>query len=437
MAWTVRKPAGSVIVPEVTNPPPLTGGGSSTPGPMTSKAHLPTLEQVEAACDAYCATDPTGATLRWPAKVPLAAGAFVISLGVLLALQRHEFTAPNWGLAVLVAMIVPWVLDMFGLPPMRGEARLRYPLLVAWSTIVIAGVWILGTWWYLNIDFAPFLLVMLVGEMTATAGGRFGAVLMALCIGGIAYSTFWQHHSGNSIWAFAFAVGWLGGLAYRNQARIATELVDAQTQLALQAKQEERRHLAREVHDLIAHSLAVSMLHLSGARLALAAGDTDEAMAALADAEAAGRSAMVEVHRTVGLLGTTGDAPTPCASDLPVLVDGFRRAGMKVCEEVEGDLNDVPLAPGLTAYRLVQESLSNAVKHAPGESVELRVRVDAGSVAIDVRNAVVGHDHSSTDGGNGIRGMTERVELLGGTVSAGNGDGTWKVHARIPWNVPA
>jgi signal transduction histidine kinase len=320
---------------------------------------------------------------------------------------------------------------------MRGDLRLGYPLLTIWSVVVIGGVWALGSWWFLAIDFAPFLLIMLVGEMTATAGGRFGAILMAVCVAGTVFSTTVEHRSGNAIWAFAFVVGWLGGLAYRNQIRIASELVKAQTQLAIQAKQEERRHLAREVHDLIAHSIAVSMLHLSGARLALAAGETDEAIAALSDAEAAGRSAMVEMHRTVGLLGRTGEAPTPSASDLPALVDGFRRAGLEVREEIDGRLDAVPLAPGLTAYRLVQESLSNAVKHAPGLPVDLRVRVDADALSIGVRNPVPGAAPRALSGGHGIRGMTERVELLGGTIVSGNGDGTWNVDAHIPWNVPA
>jgi signal transduction histidine kinase len=178
------------------------------------------------------------------------------------------------------------------------------------------------------------------------------------------------------------------------------------------------------------------MLHLSGARLALAAGDTDEATAALADAEAAGRSAMAEIHRSVGLLGHGDgtDPPTPCAADLPELVDGFRRAGLDVRFCLDGDLAAVPLASGLTAYRLVQESLSNAVKHAPGAAVELNIRVDSDELTIRAVNAVMAATPRASSGGNGVRGMAERAALLGGTVVAGNGDGTWKVDAHIPWS---
>jgi signal transduction histidine kinase len=389
---------------------------------------------VEVAEGVICARDPTGAELRWPARLPLVIGGFVVSVVIMLALERHEFTSPNWGLLVLVAITIPWALDMFDLHLFGAEARFSYPLLVAWCAVVLVGVWSLGDWYRVTVDFAPFLIVLLIGEMTATAGPRFGAGVLVVGIVGVVADI--GQLGTNLIWIFAFVIGWLGGLAYRSQTLIATELFEAQSRLAAQAKEEERRHLAREIHDLIAHSLAVSMLHLSGARLALSAGDTDEAIAALADAEAAGRSAMAEIHRSVGLLGNSdGTAPpTPCAADLPELVDGFRRAGLDVRVCLDGDLAAVPLAPGLTAYRLVQESLSNAVKHAPGASVELLVRVDSDEVTIHAVNAVVTAAPRGPSGGNGVRGMAERAALLGGTVVAGNGDGTWKVDARIPWS---
>jgi signal transduction histidine kinase len=287
---------------------------------------------------------------------------------------------------------------------------------------------------------------VLTGEMAATIAPAFGGVAVAAGSAVVLVLYFVNHFrplSGQVIWIFAFVIGWLGGTAYRSQLKIATELATAQDELASRAAEEERHRLARDIHDLIAHSLAVTMLQLSGARLALEAGDTQEAVAALADAEAAGRAAMAEIHRTVGLLGPGGnESATPCASDLPELVDGFKRAGLEVRFDLEGELSHVPLAAGLAAYRVVQESLSNAVKHAPGVPVAVRVRVQASDVDIRVVNpisqspqAAFGPKESfAPEGaGQGIRGMRERAELLGGTARASNGDGTWKVEAHIPW----
>ncbi len=179
------------------------------------------------------------------------------------------------------------------------------------------------------------------------------------------------------------------------------------------------------------------MLQMSGARLALAAGDTDEALAALADAETAGRSAMAEIHRTVGLLGRddegTMGAPTPCAADVPELVEGFRKAGLDVAFHLDGELGAVPMGTGLAAYRVVQESLSNAVKHAPGAPVDLEFRVSDGEVDVRVVNPIVSDAPASAAVGTGVRGMAERAEAPrrdGGCTC--NGDGTWKVDARLP-----
>lgn len=397
-----------------------------------------------------CLVDPTGSELHWSIKTPQTIGVFVLAIGVILAVERHEFTSPNLGLLLILLIVTPWVLDMLGWPPlMRTEARLRYPTVVLWSVAVIALVYWLGVSYYINIDFAPFVVVVLIGEMASTVGPRFGAVVLAAAWVMLVVQTAVHHFAFESqiIWAFAFLLGWLGGTAYRNQLQIATELAKAQEELAEKAAEDERHRLAREVHDLIAHSLAVTMLQLSGARLALQAGDTEEAVAALSDAESAGRAAMAEIHRTVGLLGPGGDEPpTPCASDLPGLVDGFKRAGLEVRFDLHGDLSQVPLAAGLATYRVVQESLSNAVKHAPGAPVTVQVRVETCDVDIRVVNPVTQapspapgpNGSSATDSaGQGIRGMSERAELLGGTARACNGDGTWKVEAHIPWNHPA
>jgi signal transduction histidine kinase len=365
---------------------------------------------------------------------------FALGLGIAVAIQRHEFTQPNWGLLAIAIVILPWILDIFGEPiALMRERRFEWPMLAAWSAVVLAGVMWLVVDYHVSNDFAPFIMTLLVGEMTAVAGPKFGSVVCVVSIGLlVTYSAFYNA-SGMYIWGFAFVVGWMGGAAFRQQVQSTFELSQAQTQLAEQAVEEERHRLARDIHDLIAHSLAVTMLQMTGARLALKAGDTEEALAALEDAEVAGRSAMAEIHRTVSLLGApdakSAQFATPSATELPRLVEGFRRAGLEIDFELDGDLVAVPMATGLASYRLVQESLSNAVKHAPGAAVRLHVSVTDTDIRINVVNAVVVGAVPSTSGGLGLRGMAERAELLGGRATAGNGDGTWKVDASLPLEV--
>jgi signal transduction histidine kinase len=387
--------------------------------------------------DRACPTDPEDGELPWSERIPQAIGLFAFCVAIVVAFERHEFTRPNLGLLAIGVVVVPWILDIFGEPvAFMRQRRFELPMLAAWAVLVLAGIGWLVAGYPVSNDFAPFLVILLVGEMTATGGPRFGGVVCLASIGLlIAYCLTADEH-GMYIWAFAFAVGWMGGAAFRRQEEIHLELTQAQTRLAVQAVEEERHRLARDIHDLIAHSLAVTMLQLSGARLALKAGDTNEALEALQDAETAGRSAMAEIHRTVGLLGSAGadtsPFPTPCAADVPGLVADFRRAGLQVAFALHGDLDAVPMATGLASYRMVQESLSNAVKHAPGAPVTLDVSVGEQEITINVSNPAPAGVTAGSTSGNGLRGMAERAELLGGVASAGNGDGTWKVDARLP-----
>lgn len=404
-------------------------GGLGSFYPCDMAAHEPAAS----ACD-----DIGSEYVPWPEMTPVAIALFALSVGVVLALQRHEFSRPNYELAVIAVVIAPWFLDAFMRPAsFLRQPRFAIPVFVAWSVIVLAGVfWLMHTS-KSGVDFSPFVLTILVGEMAAIAGPRFGAGVWAASVGGLIVFATVYHYTGMYIWGFAFTIGWMGGTAFRRQVVVTLELTQAQSQLAAQAVEDERHRLARDVHDLIAHSLAVTMLQLSGARLALKAGDTAEAIAALEDAEAAGRAAMSEIHRTVGLLGSSERADaahaTPSAADLTSLVSTFRTAGLSVDFELVGDLDTVPLATGLASYRLVQESLANAVKHAPGAPVRLSVGVTDRDITIKVVNPVVSGVAGGSTGGNGLRGMAERAELLGGVASAGNGDGTWKVEACIPW----
>jgi signal transduction histidine kinase len=305
---------------------------------------------------------------------------------------------------------------------------------------VLAGTLMLAVAYPNSFDISPFLLAMLSGTMTAefgawtgaTVGGASAAALVGLNAVGL--------FSGAAIWCFALALTWLSMAAVRRQLCTLQELQSAQADLARQAAEDERRRLAREIHDLVAHSLAVTMLHLTGARLALQAGDQADAVDALEQAEQAGRQAMGEIRRTVGLLGPVGEAtaaPTPRATDIPSLVGEFRAAGLPVSLELpegEAALDALSAATGVTLYRAVQEALSNVVKHAPGVPAQIRLWCVDGAARLIVENPVVSPDEAAVpaEPGHGLQGMDERVRALGGGVSAGRRGPTWVVDATVP-----
>jgi signal transduction histidine kinase len=378
--------------------------------------------------------------LRWPATASTVFALLALAVATAVAFQRHQFTSPSLATIALVITVLPGLALAVG-PGRRLGGPRRYSLLATGSAAVIA-----ATYWLVigfpehQSDVAPFLLVVLITFTAADGGPWFGAAVAFVCLTvAVGFDLGGRYPFGSwAVWCFAYAISWLGGSAYRLQERMSAQLAQAQAELARRAAEEERHRLARDVHDLIAHSLAVSMLHLTGARMALKAGDSAEALEALEEAEGAGRAAMTEIHHTVGLLGSSeangSFSPTPCASDLPELIRGFQGAGLKLRAEVSGDLANLSMAEGLAAYRIVQESLANAVKHAPGSQVSLGVSISPTEVAIRVENLSGLHPSRSPGTGQGLRGMTERAQLLGGRVSTVEREGVWMVEAVIPLN---
>jgi signal transduction histidine kinase len=204
-----------------------------------------------------------------------------------------------------------------------------------------------------------------------------------------------------------------------------------QTDLARRSRAEERTRIARDLHDVIAHSLTVSLLHVSSARLAVQH-DPDEAVGALADAERLTRQSLDDVRATVGMLRTAGDEgiepPTPGLDRLDTLVDDLRAARLDVSLCVDGDLHGVPTTIGTSIYRIVQEALTNASRHAAGSSVQVRI-----TASDDHVDASVDSDGPPGHGtGMGLVNMKERAEAVGGTLAAGPGGRGWLVEASFP-----
>lgn len=235
-------------------------------------------------------------------------------------------------------------------------------------------------------------------------------------------------------------MAWITGTAFtlvacafaRRLRETVVQLEAAQHQLAERSRAEERTRIAGEMHDVIGHALTVSVLHISSARLALDE-DPGEARRALEEAERLARSSLEEVRATVGLMRTDAPgerAPLPMADDIGRLVESFRSAGAEVELTVTGDLGTLGSTRGLAAYRIVQEALTNAVRHAPGERITVAVTVDGGTATVAVRNG--GDVDASAPLGTGLLGMRDRAEGVGGRLRAGAEQRGWLVEAVLP-----
>ncbi len=218
----------------------------------------------------------------------------------------------------------------------------------------------------------------------------------------------------------------------------ATALERERESAIARAAAEERLRIARDLHDLVGHGLSSIAVQSSTARLALDAGRFEAARTALSAVEASSRTALGEMRQLLGVLrpGDAGEyGPAPGLGDLPGLIDGLRQRGAAVALSA-GELGEVPEAVSLAAYRVVQEALTNAVKHAAGSRVTVAVDASGGVVLVTVEDyAEQATPPDERARGHGLVGMRERVVAFGGDMSAGPaGDHPgWRVRARIPY----
>lgn len=210
-----------------------------------------------------------------------------------------------------------------------------------------------------------------------------------------------------------------------------SRLEDTRREAALLA---ERTRIAREMHDVLAHGVTVMVVQSGAARLEMP--EDSAARGSLLAVEETGRRVLSELRRTVGLLRSpeTADsaAPAPGLQDLPALVDSMQEAGVRVDLDL-GNVNRSDAARELVAYRIVQEGLTNALRHAGPTTASVRV---TGGAALTVQVTDTGGRRAATPpdgGGFGIAGLRERVELYGGTLSALRGEAGFELTAVIPW----
>jgi signal transduction histidine kinase len=198
---------------------------------------------------------------------------------------------------------------------------------------------------------------------------------------------------------------------------------------------EERLRIARELHDTLAHSLVAINVR---AGVALEVDDSRGSSAALEDVKQASATALRDLRATLGLLRDRGEvAPTAPAFDLealPGLVETARASGVHADIDVEVDHATVPSAVGGAAFRIIQEALTNVLRHAHASSAWVRVRARSGALDIEISDDGQANGAGVTPG-HGLRGMAERAAALGGRVDAGpRAEGGWQVHAVLPLN---
>jgi signal transduction histidine kinase len=237
--------------------------------------------------------------------------------------------------------------------------------------------------------------------------------------------------------AVAIAVDSIGS-RLRAQRALATETERAEDERERRAVLEERTRIARELHDVVAHHMSLVAVRAETAPYRLT-GLPESAQAEFGSLSQVAREALVEMRRLLGVLRDDHPAalaPQPQLADLPSLVETARQAGLAVELSVPAALDHVPSGVGVCAYRIVQESLSNASQHAAGAAVTVSVGHDSGSVLLRVANGPggpagpPGNEHRP---GHGLAGMRERVALLGGSLSAGPApDGGFVVSAVLP-----
>jgi signal transduction histidine kinase len=190
---------------------------------------------------------------------------------------------------------------------------------------------------------------------------------------------------------------------------------------AREAVVDERARIARELHDAIAHNVSMMVVQ-AGAERRVLHDDGGTTLEVLGTIERIGRGALTEMRRLVGMLrGDAGDplAPQPGLDDLPTLVGQVREAGLPVQFQVEGERRELPVGIELSAYRIVQEALTNALKHAGEAQASVRVHYRADSLELEIVDDGGGAAASVTSGGHGLVGMRERVALYGGRLDAG------------------
>jgi signal transduction histidine kinase len=322
----------------------------------------------------------------------------------------------------------PWLLVLLPVLMAAPLALRRRAPIVMWIALwaVIALQWLVTGRPPQGLElFVPFAGAYSLGAHASLRRSAVGLGVIALIIFGAR-----QGYSLSGILAF-----WLAGVLVQARSRAAslTARNAVLQQQAEQAAEGERTRIARELHDIVAHHLSVIVLQAAGAR---ASGNAGEAT--LEKIENSGRQALAETRRLLGVLRDPGEktglAPQPGVDELEALAASVRAAGVPVHLVISGDPAAVPAALDVSVYRIVQEALTNVIKHARHACADVTIGCADDAVTIDVTDDGSRRPaHPTSAGGHGLAGMRERVAIFGGELRAGpRPDGGFAVHARLP-----
>src|SRR5437763_5078861 len=381
----------------------------------------------------------------WPLISRFGFDAFVL-LGMLeasleLAFGReHNKDAPTGSLWVLVPLTLVLFLPLF--------ARRRFPFGAPAALFIYAAAISFFEGRLVTFPFAIFVAVLTCSFLFGMLPERRQAVSgLGIGIGAAAIVNNNDPNggAGGFIWiGVLFAIVWLAGNAlgaklsqYKQAEERAERLEREREERARAAVAEERARIARELHDVVGHSVSVMTVQASGVRRLLRP-EQEREREALLIVEQTGREALAEMRRLVGVLRRPEEAPAlapqPSLQHLDKLVDQVRESGLAVDLKVEGEAEKLPASVDLAAYRLVQEGLTNTLKHAQAHHAEVLVRYGNGEVELvvaDDGNGVGGGD----GGGHGLVGLRERITVCGGRLETGpRAGGGYEVRALLPMN---
>ena len=361
-----------------------------------------------------------------------------IAAMIQVAVRGDSPNAPQTTLWFVLPAIALMVLPLFARRRFPFAAPAAYWLIAAGLSFVDGrlitfprGLYVLG-----------IATAFLLGNLRDSLKARLGLAIVVAGAAIIVYNLP-EHSAAEQIFIpLVFGISWLGGFALRERAEEA-EAAEARAAKAEREREaaariavaEERARIARELHDIVAHAVSVMVLQVGAVRHKLPQALAEDRQA-LEGVEQAGRAALAEMRRLLGAMRHDGQelelTPQPGLDGLDSLLEEVGRAGLPVQLHLDGDAFPLPRAMDLSAYRIIQEGLTNALKHAQASHADVTLRYRTDELQIEVRDD--GNGTATNDGlGHGLVGVRERVNIYGGEMTAGTATGGgFILGARLP-----